>query len=76
MRRPERVQAKCNVPNPCAKLLVVNFPEWRNWQTQQTQNLPGITPRVGSTPSSGTNISKQVVGLFAPPRPAAYLMVT
>jgi hypothetical protein len=30
------------------------FPEWRNWQTQQTQNLPGITPRVGSTPSSGT----------------------
>jgi hypothetical protein len=25
--------------------------EWRNWQTQQTQNLPGITPRVGSTPS-------------------------
>ena len=32
------------------------FPEWRNWQTQQTQNLPGITPRVGSTPSSGTYI--------------------
>ena len=31
-----------------------HFPEWRNWQTQQTQNLPGITPRVGSTPSSGT----------------------
>ena len=30
------------------------LPEWRNWQTQQTQNLPGITPRVGSTPSSGT----------------------
>ena len=33
------------------------LPEWRNWQTQQTQNLPGITPRVGSTPSSGTNLS-------------------
>ena len=32
------------------------LPEWRNWQTQQTQNLPGITPRVGSTPSSGTII--------------------
>jgi hypothetical protein len=32
------------------------IPEWRNWQTQQTQNLPGITPRVGSTPSSGTLI--------------------
>ena len=32
------------------------LPEWRNWQTQQTQNLPGITPRVGSTPSSGTNL--------------------
>jgi hypothetical protein len=25
------------------------------WQTQQTQNLPRITPREGSSPSSGTN---------------------
>jgi hypothetical protein len=24
------------------------------WHTQQTQNLPGITPRVGSSPTSGT----------------------
>ena len=29
---------------------------WRNWQTQQTQNLPGFTPRLGSTPSSATII--------------------
>jgi hypothetical protein len=27
---------------------------WRNWQTQQTQNLPGFTSRLGSTPSSAT----------------------
>ena len=50
------------------------LPEWRNWQTQQTQNLPGITPRVGSTPSSGTNILKEIVGIWelnsAPPRKA------
>src|SRR5256885_7481789 len=25
------------------------------WQTQQTQNLPGCKPRVGSSPTSGTN---------------------
>src|SRR5215469_11445297 len=48
--------AEMQRPGPCAKLFTVNFPEWRNWQTQQTQNLPGITPRVGSTPSSGTNL--------------------
>ena len=29
-------------------------PEWRNWQTQETQNLPPVTRRVGSIPSSGT----------------------
>ena len=27
---------------------------WRNWQTQETQNLPGVTPRVGSIPSAAT----------------------
>ena len=27
------------------------------WQTQQTQNLPRITPREGSSPSSGTTIT-------------------
>lgn len=37
-------------------ILNIVLPEWRNWQTQQTQNLPGITPRVGSTPSSGTTV--------------------
>jgi site-specific recombinase XerD len=46
----------------CAKLFFINGPEWRNWQTQQTQNLPGITPRVGSTPSSGTIFSLHLSG--------------
>ena len=40
---------------------ILLFPEWRNWQTQQTQNLPGITPRVGSTPSSGTKFLNKLV---------------
>ena len=29
-------------------------PEWRNWQTRETQNLVRVTPSVGSIPSSGT----------------------
>ena len=29
-------------------------PEWRNWQTHQTQNLARFTPRGGSSPPSGT----------------------
>jgi hypothetical protein len=29
--------------------------EWRNWQTQQTQNLPPVTRHGGSTPPSSTN---------------------
>src|SRR6185503_13298172 len=52
-------------------------PEWRNWQTQETQNLPPVTRRVGSTPSSGTNpslrsvlVPSEVVGLLDL-RPAA-----
>jgi hypothetical protein len=32
-------------------------PEWRNWQTRRTQNPVGFTARVGSIPSSGTNVS-------------------
>ena len=44
-------------------IFIVVLPEWRNWQTQQTQNLPGITPRVGSTPSSGTKKSSVSLGL-------------
>ena len=31
-----------------------HLPEWRNWQTRWTQNPVGFTPRVGSTPTSGT----------------------
>src|SRR5260370_10284355 len=31
------------------------MPEWSNWQTRGTQNPVGVTPRDGSTPSSGTN---------------------
>jgi hypothetical protein len=27
------------------------------WQTQQTQNLPGRKPRVGSNPTSGTRLN-------------------
>jgi hypothetical protein len=30
--------------------------EWRNWQTHQTQNLAKFTLRVGSTPTSATNV--------------------
>ena len=30
-------------------------PEWRNWQTRETQNLVRLTASVGSIPSSGTN---------------------
>jgi hypothetical protein len=29
-------------------------PKWRNWQTRRTQNPVGLTPRVGSTPTFGT----------------------
>ncbi len=29
------------------------MPEWRNWQTHQTQNLALRKERVGSTPTSG-----------------------
>jgi hypothetical protein len=29
--------------------------EWRNWQTQRTQNPSKFTLREGSTPSSATN---------------------
>ena len=50
---------------PLMLFSILLFPEWRNWQTQQTQNLPGITPRVGSTPSSGTNFSQCFSGYFA-----------
>jgi hypothetical protein len=35
--------------------MITDVPEWRNWQTQETQNLPPVTRRVGSIPSSGTN---------------------
>ena len=32
------------------------------WQTQQTQNLPGCKPRVGSTPTSGTTKPRLIIG--------------
>ena len=51
-------------------IFITVLPEWRNWQTQQTQNLPGITPRVGSTPSSGTiPVSKVLVARVLPEYP-------
>ena len=31
-------------------------PEWRNWQTHQTQNLARLTSRGGSIPPSGTSV--------------------
>lgn len=37
---------------------MVGKPEWRNWQTQETQNLPPVTRRVGSIPSSGTKTTE------------------
>ena len=51
--------------HPAHAIFSTVLPEWRNWQTQQTQNLPGITPRVGSTPSSGTIRSLHILGTFA-----------
>ena len=33
---------------------------WRNWQTQETQNLPGVTPRVGSSHSAATTPTRLV----------------
>ena len=37
-----------------AKLIFPIALEWRNWQTQQTQNLPPVTRHGGSTPPSST----------------------
>jgi NAD(P)-dependent dehydrogenase (short-subunit alcohol dehydrogenase family) len=31
---------------------------WRNWQTQETQNLPPVTRRVGSTPTGAIKYSQ------------------
>ncbi len=36
--------------------------EWRNWQTRRTQNPVGLTPRVGSTPTSSTMIFATSLG--------------
>jgi hypothetical protein len=41
--------------NTHAKLVSPIELEWRNWQTQQTQNLPPVTRRGGSTPPSSTS---------------------
>ena len=40
-----------------AKLMFPIVLEWRNWQTQQTQNLPPVTRHGGSTPPSSTKIN-------------------
>src|SRR5262249_27380798 len=54
---------RCYVPEVALK------PEWRNWHTQQTQNLPGFTPRGGSSPFSGIHqiISKVITSLLSAP---------
>ena len=36
---------------------LLDVPEWRNWQTHGTQNPAPFTGHVGSTPTSGTQIS-------------------
>lgn len=46
-----------------------DVPEWRNWQTQETQNLPPVTRRVGSIPSSGTILFNDVRRLLKGPGP-------
>jgi hypothetical protein len=40
-------------------------PEWRNWQTHQTQNLASRKGRVGSTPTSGTIITTMGANVIA-----------
>src|SRR5450759_753238 len=39
---------------PRYTVIPLRVPEWRNWQTRGTQNPERLTPREGSTPSSGT----------------------
>jgi hypothetical protein len=38
-------------------------PEWWNWQTQGTQNPPGLRAHAGSTPASGTMKIKDLSNL-------------
>ncbi len=35
-------------------MVIGTLAEWRNWHTQQTQNLSSFTGHVGSTPTSAT----------------------
>ena len=46
-------QSSCQ-PTPSSPIQIGLPPEWRNWQTHWTQNPARLTPRVGSTPTSGT----------------------
>jgi hypothetical protein len=51
----------------CLRLQLRFVALWRNWQTQQTQNLPRFTPRIGSTPIKATKsfaLAKTCVGTF------------
>lgn len=43
-------------------VVVRREPVWRNWQTQQTQNLPSRKGRVGSTPSTGNAVILRAAG--------------
>ena len=51
-----------------------SLPEWRNWQTHQTQNLARVTPRGGSSPPSGTCESPKPLVSYSrgPIRKSAY----
>ena len=50
-------QTELSEIEPRVKLVFPIALEWRNWQTQQTQNLPPVTRRGGSTPPSSTSFS-------------------
>jgi hypothetical protein len=53
VRVPEKAAHRVCILHPYFASYM-SLPEWRNWQTRQTQNLVGFAPRAGSTPASGT----------------------
>jgi hypothetical protein len=87
--RPPKPEERRRPRRPRAQLCYILFhrtdePEWRNWQTHQTQNLASGNTRGGSTPPSGTsrinNLERfieppifQKVFWAAPPSPASLL---
>src|SRR5262245_15232303 len=62
MRSPQKSLAENSKVLAFGSSLVSTPPEWRNWHTQQTQNLPGFTPRGGSSPFSGISTTTSLSG--------------